>query len=198
MSSKKKPSKQLLLSELHKGNQKAFKKLFELYWEPMFVSAKTILGDQSLAKDIVQDIWIGLWQHREHTEIKNFEAYIFNAVKKRSFKYFRDKKLLPVHLEVIETLQPIAEPDFINEQNLEHTETLIEQSLNKLPKRCKQIFELSRMQHYSNEEIAIRLGVSKRTVENQISLAIKSIRTSLISIFLTALYLQSLNCVLKC
>ena len=80
MSSKKSQTNQLLLAELAKSNRKAFRKLFDLYWEPMFINAKTAIGDESVAKDIVQDIWVRLWQQRVALEIRGFEAYIFRAV----------------------------------------------------------------------------------------------------------------------
>ena len=184
MSSKKSQTNQLLLAELAKSNRKAFRKLFDLYWESMFINAKTAIGDESVAKDIVQDIWVRLWQQREALEIRGFEAYIFRAVQNGCFKYFRDKKFDRVRLNVIESSQPINKPDIVKQHDLEETQSLIRQSLNKLPSRCKQIFELSRMEQYSNEEIASQLGISKRSVENQISLAMKSIRASLTTILL--------------
>ena len=179
MSINKFQTNSLLLKAFQESNKKAFRKLFDLYWEPMIVNAKIIVGDENIAKDLVQDIWIKLWQQREELEIKSFEAYIFKAVQNGCFKYFRNNKFDNLQLDVIESLQPISEPEVNKQHDLEETQGLIGQSLNKLPHRCKEIFELSRFEEFSNDEIALQLGISKRTVENQISLATKYIRHSL-------------------
>ncbi|MBM1105632.1 RNA polymerase sigma-70 factor [Aurantibacter crassamenti] len=184
MSLEKVQTNKLLLRAFKESNKKAFRKLFEIYWEPMIVKAKIIVGDESVAKDLVQDIWIKLWQKREEIEIKNFEAYIFKAVQNGCFKYYRNRKFDSVQLEIIEKLQPITESDISRQYDLEATQSLIGHSLNELPQRCKEIFELSRFEDYSNDEIASKLGISKRSVENQISLAIKYLRHSLATILI--------------
>ncbi|WP_190809555.1 RNA polymerase sigma-70 factor [Flagellimonas sp. S3867] len=179
MSVTKPKTNKLLLAEFKKGNKKAFKKLFELFWEPMFINAKSIVLDEDVAKDIVQEIWLNLWQKREHSTIKNFEAYIFRSVTNGCFKYLRDHKLKTTHLQAIEALELPTESNVENQHNLDQTQFIIEKSLTELPPRCQQIFRLSRMEAASNEEIAKRLGISKRSVENQMSIALKSIRQNL-------------------
>lgn len=179
MSTAKSNTNKLLLEQFKNGNRKAFRKLFELFWEPMFVNAKSILMDEGIAKDIVQDIWLNLWQKRDVREIKNFEAYIFKSVNNGCFKYLRDNKFNTLQLQVIASLELISESDVENQHNLDQTQFVIEKSLTGLPPRCQQIFRLSRMEAASNEEIALRLGISKRSVENQMSIALKSIRENL-------------------
>lgn len=191
MSTTKSDTNALLLKEFKRGNQKAFRKLFELFWEPMFVKANSIVMDENIAKDIVQDIWLNLWQKKSDYEIKNFEAYIFKSVSYGSFKHLRDNKFNTIQLQVIESLELIATSDIENQHSLDETKLVIEKSLLSLPPRCQQIFRLSRMEEASNDEIATRLGISKRSVENQMSIALKSIRqnltlsqSSIISLFL--------------
>jgi len=179
MPTKQSQINQLLIDGFAKGNQKAFRRLYELFWESMFIEARIIVGDENEAKDIVQDIWIRLWQQRETLEVKNFKAYSSKAVRNECYKFFRDNKFSLTQLSVIETLQPLSNCEIVDQHNLEDTQSAILQSLGKLPKRCKQIFELSRTDHYTNEDIANELGISKRSVENQISLAVKSIKSSL-------------------
>lgn len=179
MSTTKSKTNKLLLEEFKKGNRKAFRKLFELFWEPMFVNAKSIVLDEGIAKDIVQDIWLNLWQKRENSEIVNFEAYIFKSVSYGCYKYLRDNKFNTSQLQVIESLEPISESNVENQHNLDQTKFVIEKSLMGLPPRCQQIFRMSRVEAASNEEIASRLGISKRSVENQMSIALKSIRQNL-------------------
>lgn len=179
MPTTKSKTNKLLLEEFKKGNQKAFRKLFELFWEPMYVKAKSIVLDEGIAKDIVQDIWLNLWQKKENYEIGNFEAYIFKSVSNGCYKYFRDNKFNTIQLQVIESLEPVSASDTENKHNLDQTKFLIERSLTGLTPRCQQIFRMSRVEAVSNEEIASRLGISKRSVENQMSIALKSIRRNL-------------------
>ncbi|MGX1927782.1 sigma-70 family RNA polymerase sigma factor [Flagellimonas sp. 2504JD4-2] len=179
MSAAKPKTNKLLLAELKKGNKKAFKKLFELFWEPMFTRAKSIVLDENAAKDVVQEIWVNLWQKREENTIKNFEAYIFRSVTYGCFKYLRDNKLKTTHLQAMEALELPTVSEVETQHSLDQTQFIIEKSLTELSPRCQQIFRLSRMEAASNEEIAKRLGISKRSVENQMSIALKSIRQNL-------------------
>ncbi len=179
MSKAKQNSGKLLLREFKNGNQKAFRRLFELFWERMFVDAKSIVLDEGIAKDIVQDIWLNLWQKRENCEIRNFEAYIFKSVRNGCYKYLRDNKFNSTQHQVIGSLEPISKSKAVNQHDLDQTRFVIEKSLAGLTPRCQQIFRLSRMEAVSNEEIALHLGISKRSVENQMSIALKSIRQNL-------------------
>lgn len=162
--------------ELSQGDRKAFGKLFDLYWNTMFFNALHIVGDESVAKDIVQEIWVKLWQNRETAKIENFEAYMNRAVKNSCYKYFRDTKFSKMQMDIIGELPLIVKSEVNKQHDLDEALVHIKKGLRRLPKRCAQIFELSRFKQYSNEEIASELGISKRSVENQISLAIKSLK----------------------
>lgn len=178
----------LLLAHFRNGNQKAFKTLFDQYWEVMLVKANSILTDRDVAQDIVQDIWINLWNQRGKLVISNFEAYIFRAVRYGCYKYLRDNKFTTTQLKTIDSLV-IESSNVENQQNLEATQKLIDKSLEELSPRCQQIFTLSRIDDIPNEEIALKLGISKRSVENQVSLALRVIRRHLTSLyFLSFIY----------
>lgn len=172
----------LLLTHFRNGNQKAFKTLFDQYWEAMLVKANSILTDRDVAQDIVQDIWINLWNQRGKLVISNFEAYIFRAVRYGCYKYLRDNKFTTTQLKTIDSLV-IESSNVENQQNLEATQKLIDKSLEELSPRCQQIFTLSRIDDIPNEEIALKLGISKRSVENQVSLALRVIRRNLASLY---------------
>ncbi len=111
-------------------------------------------------------------------EVSHFEAYIFRAVSYGCYKYLRDNKFNASQLKVIDNLQ-LSNAEVENQHNLEATQKVIDQSLEELSPRCQQIFTLSRIEDVPNEEIAMQLGISKRSVENQVSLALKVIRRHL-------------------
>ena len=178
MSPKKFHTNELLLNHFKSGNQKAFRTLFDLYWEDMFCKANSILRNRDAAQDVVQEIWIHLWNQREKLEVSHFEAYIFRSVSYGCYKYLRDNKFNASQLKVIDTLN-LSNAEVENQHNLEATQKVIDQSLEELSPRCQQIFTLSRIEEVPNEEIAMQLGISKRSVENQVSLALKVIRRHL-------------------
>jgi RNA polymerase sigma-70 factor (ECF subfamily) len=175
---KKFHTNELLLNHFKSGNQKAFRTLFDQYWEDMFCKANSILRNRDAAQDVVQEIWIHLWNQREKLEVSHFEAYIFRSVSYGCYKYLRDNKFNDSQLKIIDTLQ-LSNAEVENQHNLEATQKVIDQSLEELSPRCQQIFTLSRIEEVPNEEIAMQLGISKRSVENQVSLALKVIRRHL-------------------
>lgn len=175
MSLKNFHTNELLVAHLKKGNQKAFKTLFDEYWEAMFCKANSILRNRDVAQDIVQEIWINLWNQRENLEVSNFEAYIFRSVSYGCYKYLRDIKFNTSQLKVIDSLI-FTRSEIENQHNIEATQLIIDKALKELSPRCRQIYKLSRLEDVTNKEIALRLGISKRSVENQVSIALKVIR----------------------
>ena len=153
--------------------------MFDLFWEKMFTHAFYMVMDEHIAKDIVQDIWLDIWNRRETIKIQDFEAYIYKAVRNNCYKHFRSNKMNHIQLEAVKPLSLSSDSSTEKLHNLEEMEVLIDRTLEQLPKRCKQIFKLSRYNLLANEQIAKELGISKRSVENQLSLALKAIRSNI-------------------
>lgn len=170
----------LLADKIIKSDKKAFDSLFNLLKEEMFIFAKSILMDESKAKDVVQEVWISYWERRKKIENKNIKAYLFKLVRNRVYKTLREVKFNKVQLDTIKDLKLTAvQPCTEEKYDLEATHQKIEKSIKKLPKRCKEVFELSRFSGLKNQEIALCLGISKRSVENQLSIALRKIKLSL-------------------
>jgi len=169
---------ELLITHFKSGNQKAFKTLFDQYWEVMFIKANSILRNRDVAQDVVQDIWLNLWNQREKLVISKFDSYVLRSVSYGCYKYLRDNKFTTTQLQIIDSLS-VSSADIEDQYNLEATQKVIDRSLEDLSPRCQQIFTLSRMDDVPNEEIALELGISKRSVENQVSLALEVIRKHL-------------------
>ncbi|MGS2761160.1 RNA polymerase sigma-70 factor [Sinomicrobium sp. M5D2P9] len=167
-----------LAVQVQAGNTRAFNQLYTELWEPLYVHARALVMDEDKAKDILQEIWVDYWQRRNKIDTANIRAYLFRAVKYKSYNYLRDHKFNHVQLEAIHALADVV-PEQDTEDHAYLFASLIEPSLERLPSRCQSIFKLSRIEGYSNDEIARLLNISKRTVENQISLAMKRLRTDL-------------------
>lgn len=166
---------QLLVKQFQSGNAKAFKKLFETYWEPMFLNAKTIIMDGPIAQDIVQNVWISIWNKRTTLDIDNFQGYLYKAVRYGCYRHLKSNKFNKVQLNVVDSLELETTPEVEKKFELEEAHLLVQNSLKMLTPRCRQIFKLSRIEEIKNDEIARLLGISRRSVENQISIALKTI-----------------------
>lgn len=166
-----------LLNQLQKGNKEAFNAIFEKYWDRLYIYAFKIYNDENICEDIIQEVFINLWENNKNYQIENLEAYLFRSVKNRIANHIRDLKFTELHEEVINSIYLFNIPS----EELEYNDLKsgIFGRIEALPPRCKQIFLLSRCENYTNLEIAELLKISKRTVETQISNAIKLIRSYL-------------------
>jgi len=164
------------------GDSKAFQMLFERYWAVIYGTAFSYLKDKEACSEIVQDIFLNIWQKRNEFEISSFKNYLTSAARYHVYKQLKAKKSSAILY--IEDYDHVTTPhqginhgdENITYLELEHS---VETSLYNLPKRCREIFILSRMDNLTNDEIAQQLGISKRTVENQITQALKFLRSFL-------------------
>lgn len=167
-----------LLIELSLNNTAAFDEIYKRYWSNMFTSAYNILREREDCMDVVQEIFVWLWEKREQVVIRSLKSYLLVAVKFKVANYLRNGK---VRNSFFEQLKGIEHVENLVENDYEVNElaAIIADFTKGLPEKCREIFELSRYEHLSNKEIAERLGISVKTVENQISIAIKKLRGSM-------------------
>ncbi len=167
-------SDKALVDRLKSGDEHAYYVLFDRYWEQLYVLAKSLLNDSELSKDIVQDVWLSLWERRKEILNTNIRAYLIQAVKFKVYKEWRDGKLTDEHEAYLES---IPASDSIEEMlHKEELQQHIQAWVEELPDKCGEVFRLSRFEHLSNQEIAERLNLSQRTVETHISNALKFLR----------------------
>jgi RNA polymerase sigma-70 factor (ECF subfamily) len=170
----------LLIDRFIKGDQTAFELLFRHYYPGMVIFTSQITLDKAEAEEIVQDFFFRLWKNRGRIkETQSLKSYLFTSVKNRGINYLAAKNL---ETKKIEELKHIMGNNLTYEQDIFVTSELqkrIEQAFEKLAPRAKEIFILSRFNDLKNDEIAEKLGISKRTVETQISNALKILREEL-------------------
>ena len=173
----KNKSDEELFNLLKKDNGFALDELFNRYWEKLFKSADKLLFDEDAAKDVVQNVFVKLWENRNSIMVSNLYAYLLQATKYQVVSYLRKGKFTAQHEDELESLGSVNNTEqTINFNELNH---VIIESLEQIPGRCREIFYLSRFEYLSNKEIADRLDISIRTVETQISKALKYIRETL-------------------
>jgi RNA polymerase sigma-70 factor (ECF subfamily) len=184
-----------LWEAIRKDDLMAFNALFNLYWARLYKTAYRYLKDREESEEAVHDVFLSIWNRRHHLVIHSFPEFLLTAVRYQIYNRMRSAKLHVVSVSDCSTIE--SKLSYLNEgeerlQELE-LEKELHQYLAELPKRCQEIFHLSRIEHCSNDEIASRLGISKRTVENQITLALKHLRVSFKDIGLMTLLLLLLK-----
>jgi RNA polymerase sigma-70 factor (ECF subfamily) len=169
-----------LINRLINGDQTAFELLFHAYYPGLVVFASQFTFDRDEAEEIVQDFFVRCWQKHQFIQpLESLRNYFFSSVKNRSLNYLKHKKIEEYYLK---HLSGISENHLVYNHDLYSATELqekIKNSIALLPERCREIFKMSRIQGLKNDEIAVELNLSKRTVETQISNALKILRVEL-------------------
>lgn len=187
-------SENIIFQKIKEGDQIAFRDLYFKYFQSLFVFAQKFV-DEELAKDFVQDCFLDLWKNRNHIEINtSLSAYLFTIIKNKCFKHFKKEQKKLLHLNNFGFLLKEEELQFyINAEKsiLEFgIKDRIEKVIEKLPKKCSEVFRESRFEGLANKEIAAKYNISVKAVEKQISKAIKLFKEEfkdIITILLTIL-----------
>jgi len=167
-----------IIAGLKNKDKTVFDFVFSYYYTGLCTYARRWVNDPDVAEDLVQDLFVRLWTDSSKIEItSSLKSYFFTSVKNRAVNHLK-------HVKIKEKFgfQAMNRP---TEEygNWEFTEPelteLIEKGMQKLPPRCREIFILSRFEGKDNAKIAELLGISKRTVELQISNALKILRIEL-------------------
>ena len=156
----------------------AFEALFQVNYQSLVKTAYRITQDKDIAEDIVQDVFIKTWQVKDAHEIEtSLKAYLFRCTIHQSISYIRKIKKVDAKEELYSS-ETINSGD-IN-MALKETNRQIENALNMLPPACRIIFILSRYEQLSYKEIAQELNIPFKTVESQMTIALKHLRRCLL------------------
>lgn len=166
-----------LVKLVQSGDQSAYRSLFGRYYKGLCYSAYKVYPDQHKAKDFAQEVFLDFWKRRETINISSsLKSYLERAVKYKAIDFIRAQKL-----NFEEKL--IMKNEKYTDQNateFNELKDVIHNTVDTLPKKCKIIFSMSRFEQMSHAEIASELGISKKTIENQITKALKILRQSVL------------------
>ncbi len=169
-----------LIVRLKDGDQTAFELLFHFYYSGLVIYAAQFTADRCEAEEIVQNFFVRFWQkHHQILHGDSLKNYFFLSVKNSSLNYLKHKKIEERYLKELTELSNqhlVYDPDLYVATELQEK---IKNSINLLPEKCREIFVMSRIQGLKNDDIANELKLSKRTVETQISNALKVLRVEL-------------------
>jgi len=171
---------QNIVNRIKEGDKKAFEELFFDNYPKLTIFAKKYVFDMDTAREIVQDYFVRLYENRGHINIQtSLKTYLYSSIRNSCLNHLKRIKLHVSHNENIRKLNEDAGIDFSDTMEQTELEYNIWLEVSKLPDQCKRIFHLSRKEGIKNKEIANQLEISIRTVETQISKALKILRTNL-------------------
>lgn len=169
-----------IIQKIKAGDQHAFESLFFDYYPRLTVFAKKYVMDSDTAREITQDVFVKLFESSERLNIqRSIKSYLYTSVKNACINYLNQKKLHAGHKEAIKVSANQSVSDFTDTMEQTELEHLIWKEVSTLPDQCRRIFNLSRKEGIQNKQIAEQLDISVRTVETQISKALRILRERL-------------------
>lgn len=170
------------LDELKTGDIRLFESLFREYYRPLVVYSMKYVRDVDAAKEIVQEFFVRLYEKRSSLVIDtSLKSYFYRSVYNSCINYISHMEMRNRH---IKNLAMQSENEFSDNQvALIELQSRIYKSVEAMPEQCRRIFKLNRFEGLRNEQIAEKLGISKRTVETQISKALRILRKKLADYF---------------
>jgi len=168
-----------ILQRLQQGDRQVFDLIFKSYWDPLLIYLSKLVKDQTDAEDLLQNIFVNLWNKTQSSEIQDIHSWLYGAARKSALFYHRtqgnQKKLIASILEYID----VTGFSLSDQQQGKELQQIIDGEIERLPAKMKEVFLLSRQEQLSYKEIAERLDISDQTVKKQISNALNILRNNL-------------------
>jgi RNA polymerase sigma-70 factor (family 1) len=176
---KSRPQEELIQKQLNAGEVDALEYLFHQYYDDLCRYTFVFTKDIAVAENIVQDLFVYVWEHRETIEIRlSFESYLFQASRYKALNYKRDNSHKVDKLSILkEQFRGEVSVGADEAIELKELNQIVSEAIDLLPDRCQQIFRLSRTDELSYREIAELMNISISTIDNQVNTAIKKIKT---------------------
>ena len=169
-----------IITLLKQGSEKVFETVFKDHFKSLHAYAHTFLKDDELAEEVVQNVFCRIWEKRDQLKPEgSIKAYLYRSVHNESLNYLKHQKVKAsfqvYYADEMENAsnQP-SEKVMVNE-----LERHIHKAINELPQQCRTIFQLSRFEHLKYQQIADEMGLSIKTIENQMGKALKLLRVKL-------------------
>ncbi len=159
--------------------EREFESLFKAYYKALYAYALAILKDDIAAEEIVQNVFLKLWERREELlQKQSLKSYLYKCVYHDSLNHIRHMKVRDKFAEYTKQ-QNYLEVDAHEKATAKELEYKLRNALNELPQQCRTVFQMSRFQNLKYQEIAAALGISVKTVEVHMGKALKSLRLKL-------------------
>lgn len=165
-----------LLLQIQQEDKWAFEEFYKRHWKVLYNTAFFKLRDEAAALDVLQEVFTWFWEHRHQaSSIQNPRSYLIAAVKFKIANLIRHHKVRDTFFDNAGKVQPASYTQ-VQELEVKELKAIIEAFTENLPGKCRQVFRLSRTEQLSNREIAQQLSISEKTVENQLTIALRKLR----------------------
>lgn len=167
-----------LIAQFVAGDLTTFEMVFRDYYTPLVQYGNTILKDYDETEDVVQQVFVSVWEKRSLADIHtSVRAMLYKAVHNACLNRLRHRKVRAAHADEYHATHTSSESaDLLQAKELDQK---IQQAVEQLPEQCAKIFKMSRFEQLRYQEIADKMGLSVKTVENQMGKALKIIRGEL-------------------
>lgn len=165
---------------LQERDEHAFERVFKAFYKPLFAYACVMLKDDSEAEEIVQRVFFNIWNKSERLTIESsVKAYLYRAVHNESLNYLKHQKVRTAY-RVYYQARPSERQERADDRLVAgELREQLRQAMDELPPQCRTIFQMSRFGQLKYKEIAAELGLSVKTVENQMGKALRILRLKL-------------------
>lgn len=170
-----------LLQLIAESNSEAFALLYRRYWEELFVTAARALRDKDGAEDVVQDVFLSLWNRRYELTVEgSLAAYLHTSVRYKAIQYIEKNITRRDYLAILADVSVnFLSPNAVINLQLKELQQIINSTVIKMPPKMQQVYRLSRQQQLSHKEIAEQMNISVETVKKHIQHALQLIKSAL-------------------
>jgi len=168
---------QELVALLKQGDEAAFTEIYNRYWSKMLAISYNHIKDKSAAQEIVQELFVSVWNRRGAVEIDNLKNYLATAIKFLVFKQFeRERRRRTIEDNINLQGNFNEEEEKIEARFLQE---YINGQVEQLPEKCRMVFNYSRVENMTIPEIAKKMGISEKTVEGHLTKGLKTLKVNL-------------------
>jgi RNA polymerase sigma-70 factor, ECF subfamily len=161
-------------------NEAAFEQLFTTHFKRLYAYALTIVKEDMAAEEMVQNVFFKIWEKKGRIDIQtSVQAYLYRSVYHESLNYLKHKKVKAAYQSHTVYQSKNQSDNASSKVQLSELQKKLDIALSELPEQCRTIFQMSRFEELKYQEIADRLGLSIKTVENQMGKALKILRVKL-------------------
>lgn len=182
-----KVSEQILIEALRAGDEHAFTTIYKEYWYPMFLVAYRKLDNREAAEEIIQDIFARLWKERAKVHIISLNFYLFSAVRYEVIDFIRLQSSQNKYFHYFQSFSSFEDCNTENTIAFNDLTKILEEGLDILPEKSKEIFKLNRLEHWTVSQIALHFQLSEKAVEYHLTKATRSMRIYLKDALISAL-----------
>lgn len=185
------PDECLLIEHLKQGDEKAFRDIYNFYWEKQYNLAYYKLGVKELAEEITQEVFVALWVNKESLDPeKPIGAWLYGVMKNQVLNTYRKQSSHHKYLQ--QAVLTEVTNNTVDQLSYNEVNAVLNQHIDLLPEKCREVFTLSRIRGLNTQQIADLLNISPKTVNNHLVKALKIMRVGLKD-YITILLILSLR-----